>query len=369
MAHQRIHRVLYDLAGDEVYSWIHIRRTDSRAQAQYRLRRIVPNYAPLLAVVGALPAGGFSPVPAQAARAARWAALHSWQIVRQAIYANQLLPEAVVTPPDGALQEGYAIQARAARWAPHLAWQGLRRHRVLATANDIQSFYSQAVWGEPIGYVLEEIQRHMLEAFGNFGLFWYDGLWDTTEVLRYAKNRVNEFLLQTGVDRQTTTQAVAANAAEVTTPDDSNVIRRAVWFDGTGASFPLELGDFHKADESDPGWESSDGTPERLILWGRGKAELHPIPSAAGTLLIDYVPVWDLSIPLGDYHLNPSAFYTAVTTLVPLPPNFMPFIKYGIMADMLGKEGEGYDENRATYCEERFQEGIEVAKMWLGRRD
>jgi hypothetical protein len=369
MSHQRIFKVSYDLAGDEIYSWVHIRRTDSRAEARYRARRTIPNYAPFLAVVGALPPGGFSPLPAQAARAAGWNALHSWQIVRQAIYSNQLLPEAVVTLPDGELQEEYRISARAARWSPYLAWQGLRRQRIESTVNDLQTLYPQGEWGEPLWYVLDEIQRHLLEPYANGGFFWYDGLWDTTEVLRYARNRVNDFLLQSGVDRQTETQAVALGATEVTVPSDSNVIRRAVWFDAAGASYPLELGDMHKADASDPGWESSSGVPERLILWGRGRAELHPIPDAAGTLLLDYVPIWDFTIPVGNPYEAPSTFYAALVTLVPIPSMFMPFIKYGIMADMLGKEGEGHDEDRATYCGQRFEEGIEIAKMWLGRRD
>lgn len=365
----RIFKVVHDLAGDEIYSSIRERQTDTRAESKFRLRRRPANPTVLLSVEPALPPGGFSPAPAQGARALQWAALEAWETLRRVRFDQELLPEGVDIPPPGDVQPGLAARARVVWEAEVEAWTTARRRRVLATHNDVMSFYAQAEWGEPIGNILEEIQRHMLEPFSNLGQFWYDELWDTTEVLRYARDRVNEFLLQTGVDRQVASQAVGVGAKSIVAPSDSNVIRRAVWFAVSGASSPLELGDFHKADESDPGWEADSGVPERLILWGRGKAELHPIPAAAGTLLIDYVPLWDLTIPVGDYHLNPSAFYEAVTTLVPLPPTFMPFIKYGIMADMLAKEGEAHDENRATYCEGRFQEGIEIAKMWMGRRD
>jgi len=59
----------------------------------------------------------------------------------------------------------------------------------------------------------------------------------------------------------------------------------------------------------------------------------------------------------------------ALQQLLPIPANLAWAVKYGIMADMLGKEGEAQDTKRAKYCESRFGEGIELAKMWMGRSD
>ncbi len=59
----------------------------------------------------------------------------------------------------------------------------------------------------------------------------------------------------------------------------------------------------------------------------------------------------------------------ALEQLIPIPANFSWALKYGIMADMLGKEGEAQDVKRAKYCESRFGEGLELVKMWMGRSD
>lgn len=47
------------------------------------------------------------------------------------------------------------------------------------------------------------------------------------------------------------------------------------------------------------------------------------------------------------------------------PNDFTPAIKYGVLADMLTKVGRGQDLIRAAYCESRYQEGVEAAKIML----
>jgi len=387
--HQRKFTVVYDLAGDEVYSRIQIRRTDQRAAVRFRERRKSSNWSIFQVVFPPLPAGvsTFRPEVVEARRAGELA----WQSRRSRIYENQLLPEAVVTLPDGELQEEYRTAMRAKRWEPWLAWTKRRQTAIEGSLNKGTFNYPMDAWGEPLGEMLGEIQQHMLEVFKNRGLFFYDSLWTSEEILRFVENRTNQFLLQTGIVRETASQSVGTNG-QVILPTTSNVLRRAIFTSSASATFPLELGDYHKADAGNPGWESGSGEPERLITWGKGLAELEPKPSAAGTLLLDYVPTYSLEaltgLSYGDGHsptdrvsTRPGALATrrvigkksfvavAIDTLLPVPGNFVPYIKYGTMADMLSKEGEAHDEDRAKYCEGRFTEGIELAKMWMGRTD
>lgn len=53
-----------------------------------------------------------------------------------------------------------------------------------------------------------------------------------------------------------------------------------------------------------------------------------------------------------------------VTTKVPLPNNLVPYIVFGICANILRKEGTQQDLARADYFEERFREGIELGKVY-----
>lgn len=385
MAHQRKFHVLYDLAGDEIYSRISIRRTDPRAEARFRTRRMQrTNVTARIVVVPPLPDSRFSVDRAHKVRDA-WAFENAmWQAHRRRIYPNQLLPEGVIELPEGEQQVGYAHARRARAWGPHLARTRLARHRIGESTNKLQNFYAQTSWGEPLWAIMDEIQRHMLEPFINGGLFWYDDLWTAAEVFKYCENRVNQFLLQTGCLRVVEDVSVGTNG-QATLPAGINVVRRAVWTDASGDTFPLELGDYHKADSGDPGWESSSGVvPERLILWGRGRDEVHPKPTVAGTLTVDYVPIFGLAgadpeptvlIPEKTTNLTglqPTDLNfprVALEQLIPVPANLSWALKYGIMADMLGKEGEAQDTKRAKYCEQRFGEGIELAKMWMGRSD
>ncbi|MEE8469022.1 MAG: hypothetical protein V3T22_11225 [Planctomycetota bacterium] len=368
--HQRKFTVLYDLAGDEIYSRVTIRRTDPRAESRFRTRRLQrTNVTTLLVIVTPLPDSTFSVDRAHRRRGLVAFENAIWQAHRRRIYANQLLPETVVFPPEAKQQVGYAHARRAKQWAPHLGWPRMASHRIEKSKNDIQSFYAQTSWGEPLWAIMDEIQRHMLEPFINGGLFWYDDLWTSAEVFKYCENRVNQFLLQTGCQRDTATVSVGTNGLALL-PTGINVVRRAVWTDASGATFPLELGDYHKADSDDPGWELSSGVvPERLILWGRGRDEVQPKPTVAGTLTVDYVPIFELTTLTGLQPLDIGFPKAALKQLVPIPANFSWALKYGIMADMLGKEGEAQDTKRAKYCESRFGEGLELVKMWMGRSD
>lgn len=195
--------------------------------------------------------------------------------------------------------------------------------------------------------VMSEIQRHMLEGTIDNGFTW--SLWTQTEVLGFFNQRFAEFLVETGVILTHSTQAVSAGAISVDLPMDLMDTRRVAW-NNTG----LVRIDPWALDGGSVGWQTSTGVPYAYIEEPLDPLTIRlvPIPALSGTLDLIYVPVPD----------------AVTSTCAPLPfPNFItPYIKYGVMADMFAKEGEASDPDRATYCEQRYQEGIEMAKMFLG---
>ena len=112
-------------------------------------------------------------------------------------------------------------------------------------------------------------------------------------------------------------------------------------------------------DNAYPGWETAGpGSFETLYGYIENPQDIGSIelarPITGGTTIsIEYVPKQTLTLG------------TCEPLLV--PETFMPFIKYGILADMLGKQGEANDPQRAQYCEQRFRDGIELAKALMGR--
>lgn len=49
-----------------------------------------------------------------------------------------------------------------------------------------------------------------------------------------------------------------------------------------------------------------------------------------------------------------------------VPDDWTPYIMYGTLAELLSSDGPAFDPVRAGYCNQRYQEGIELARIVLG---
>lgn len=199
--------------------------------------------------------------------------------------------------------------------------------------------------------LLSEIQRHMLESTIDGGLTW--SLWTQTEVLSYLNQRIVRFIMETGMLQTRTT--VAATEAAVDLPGDKIDLRRVAWDSGSSVSV-LTRTDAWAQDHGQLGWYGLSGTPFAYI-----EEPLDPLtiqlvnaPSVNGTVDMLYVQA-------------PTAIAGGCVNL-PIPAFMTPYIKYGVMSDMLMKQGEANDPQRASYCENRFREGVELVKLLMGTK-
>jgi hypothetical protein len=76
-----------------------------------------------------------------------------------------------------------------------------------------------------------------------------------------------------------------------------------------------------------------------------------PAPTVAGELTILCVALAGILDGLGE--------------IWTVPYEFVPAIKYGIMADMLNKVGRALWSTKARYCELRYQEGVMAATLLM----
>jgi hypothetical protein len=202
--------------------------------------------------------------------------------------------------------------------------------------------------------MLSEIQRHLLEPTIDGGITW-SSLWSADEVLRFVNERLERFLLETGILRTRATSVVAAGTSSVDVPSDSVDLRRVAWDTGTATS-GLPRVDPFGMDAGSVGWQGGTGVPYAYIEEPLPPLSIRLVstPSANGTLDVLYVRAETVT---GQCSLA-----------IPIPAMFVPFVKYGVMADMLSKEGEASDPQRAAYCEQRFGEGVELARLLLGAK-
>lgn len=180
------------------------------------------------------------------------------------------------------------------------------------------------------------------------------GLWTLPEIANYLTERQNAFNKAIGFVF-TRAQAVAVDAdSKAVLPADWIATHRVTWRAAvSGRAYTVTRGD-RFADYS-----VSNTTPAAPLIYddhsgGTRVLELLPPRFTLGTLDLLYVST------LTALGLNPAS---PVTFSVPF--DVVPYIVYGVMADMLSKSGRGQDLERAKYCELRWQEGLAVAALLM----
>jgi hypothetical protein len=165
-----------------------------------------------------------------------------------------------------------------------------------------------------------------------------------TDFNNSVTQRRNQFLLETGIAiSQPTAQVVASGEGRITVADDSVIdIRRAAWTDLDGNVTQLLRQDDFASFAFSPSWPQNSGTPQSYSIYPDPllTLQLTPPPVANGTLTLQ-------TISSGS-----------------LPDDFMPYILWGVLSDMLGSPGPMQDSLRAEYAEGRFKEGVLVGKQF-----
>jgi hypothetical protein len=232
----------------------------------------------------------------------------------------------------------------------------LRRERMRMGAYDaanVEGFYPFAIpattYSVTVQQLIDEIRMHLLEPAGE--VTW--SLWTQTEVLTFIQQKVIRFLMETGIVRERLERAHNTGSGEVDLPEDLLDLRRVAW-DGTA----LLRTDPFVLDHGTGAWYLGSGTPYTYIEEPRDPLTIRiiPAPDANGTIAFIYIqPGIDVLSLYGvrDAHL-------------PIPAAFCPHIKWGVLGDMLMKEGEAHDPVRADHCFKRYEEGVQLARLWMG---
>lgn len=200
--------------------------------------------------------------------------------------------------------------------------------------------------------VLTAVQYALVEP-PDGGSSWPSGLWTRDEILANLNTRQRLLLKNTQIQTARASLAVLANATSVALPADWIATLSAMWLTAGGARTPVSSADVFETDLMLPTWESTAGVP---LVYLDGDADtltlrLSPIPAANGTLELRYVAL-------------PTAALGSGTTLSP-PAEFLDGVKYGVLADALGKIGRGADPARAAYAEDRFRLSVIVANILM----
>lgn len=200
---------------------------------------------------------------------------------------------------------------------------------------------------------LSELAWRLVESDTTFT----SGLWTVAEIANYLTQRQNRFNRDTKLMLAHQPLAFTAGQESAALPPDWIASLNGSWTpDASGIATTVQPGDRYAAEKLIAAGNNPPSQPTIMDDQNGGPltVELYPVPAEDGQLELLYASVLEA---LACDPLNPVLFE--------IPDDFVPYVTYGVLADMLSKEGRGRDLARAQYCEGRYNEGVALAAILL----
>ncbi len=283
-------------------------------------------------------------------------------------------------------------------------WQALTgywRNRAVWTATALEPFYdltntasTGAAASNPAAFVgptvtdqqiVQNIQYSLIE---NNGQVVAGNAWVGTEMFTLAdvtqamQRRLNQFLVDTGcmVFHSQLPTPAPPGSGRILLPENIIDVRRlgflrpttgrpgafqasafqpSAFQEQTGnpnrECIPLWASDEFAASCYNPVWSYIPDTPATFSVIGPPPLEMQliPVPLDVGDL--------DLITVNAGNTLDPS-----VGVLLGIPDNFAHAVKWGALADLLARDGQPRDDTRSVYCQTRYQEAVEMCRLFPG---
>lgn len=199
--------------------------------------------------------------------------------------------------------------------------------------------------------LLDELQRAVIEN-PDLGATWPSTLWTTAEVIGYVNQRQDRMLKETLAVTSWLRTPLNPQNAEQDLPDGWLATRNA-FLEYQGATVPLSPVSRREADLMEPGWSYDYGKPQWYIEEELATRQLSLVPApAVGGVLNVYAALVGAVVDGSGLQLT-------------VPDEFVPYLFYGVLSDMFGKQGRAYDAPRQQYCEARYTEGVELGRTLL----
>jgi len=202
--------------------------------------------------------------------------------------------------------------------------------------------------------VIKSLQYNLLESVSSQSSWSGTEMFTFDDLVRAVERRTNQFLQDTGIIVTRTTPAVAPPPiGRVNLSDDIIDVRRVVWVDSYGRYYPLWREDEFAMTAYDLNWAINPGTPLCYSIMATQPVQIQLGP----------VPIVSASLELLSVNTQPSLDPSSAATILNLFDDLTWIIKWGALADLLGIDGAARDMSRAKFCEQRYQQGVQLTRM------
>lgn len=202
--------------------------------------------------------------------------------------------------------------------------------------------------------IIQQLQYALLESTTS------QVVWSGTEMFTYAdlanavQNRLNQFLSDTGVVVNRSVINVASPPIGRQSLSQNTIdVRRVAWLGAAPQDYYTTLWreDERMLTAYGNDWQNNTDTPDSYSIMAPPplQIQLAPVPLASGQLEL---------LTVDSTSLDPAN----QATVLGIPDNLTPAIKWGALADLLGKDGIARDPARAQFAESRYAQYVQLAR-------
>lgn len=204
------------------------------------------------------------------------------------------------------------------------------------------------------------MEYHLIEPPTGAGTWTGTTQFQLSDLQGALQRRVDEIIQYAGTNIQNLPFLASAHSRRALVfPDSTLEPRRVRFFPNSGYGFPVTLGreDTLAFDRFSPQWtQTPDSTPGHWSVITGPPLELE----------VDVAPSAPADYDIIALECN-TPFSPPASTAISIPNDWTWLAKWGALADLLGRESEATDRQRAEYCLNRYSQGLEVMKQsnWL----
>lgn len=203
-------------------------------------------------------------------------------------------------------------------------------------------------------YLINDIQYHLIEPkTANFAGGWTGTeMFTMDDIVRAIERRRNLFLLLAGLhlNHSQVNYNPPLGDGRIVLLDSVQLVRRVSWLNLNNEFTPLWRDDEESANFLIPNWAINGEVPIAYSMIQTPPINIQVIPISDDIGIVDLITVD-----------SPPNLNEIAGTLLSIPDDFSWVVKFGALADLLGKDSQAYDPQRSAYCEQRFQEGVRFA--------
>lgn len=172
-------------------------------------------------------------------------------------------------------------------------------------------------------------------------------------LLSLIETKYNIYQQSTGLIINTLEVNVIADQIKIQLSENViDIIRVSIFDPETQIETSLDIADEEEIHRFAYRYLNSKGLPKFYsTLYGATKElKLYPVPDNLYIIRITYV--------------SSNSIAPTYNGIIPLPDNLVPYIKFGVEADIFNNDGILYDPARAAYCSQRWEEGIIIGRNY-----